>query len=175
MDNPMSDFMFKAMSFLFKCRDIFRPREKVLEEVEIKPGSAILDFGCGPGSYSLIVSKYVGESGKVYALDIHPLAGKRIQDIAGKKGLKNIETIFSDCATGLPDSSIDIILLYDIFHMLGNPDKVLKELYRVLKSNGKLSFSDHHMKENDIKIKVSSNGLFKLQKRGKRTYTFVKE
>lgn len=48
MDKPMPNFMFKGMSFLLKCRDRLRPREKVLEEVEIKPDAIILDFGCGP-------------------------------------------------------------------------------------------------------------------------------
>jgi ubiquinone/menaquinone biosynthesis C-methylase UbiE len=146
-----------------------------LKEVEIKPKASVLDFGCGPGSYSLIVSKYVGESGKVYALDIHPLAVQRVQEAALKKGLTNIETICSDCATGLPDDGLDVILLYDVFHMFSNPNKILEELYRVLKQDGSLSFSDHHMEENDIISRMTNNGLFRLSKKGERTYSFVKE
>ena len=138
--------------------------------MEIKPNFSVLDFGCGSGSYSLIVSKLVGESGKVYALDIHPLAVKRVRDSAAKLGLTNIETICSDCATGLPDESMEVILLYDIFHMLSNSNNVLKELYRVLIQNGVLSFSDHHMKEGEIL------GLENLQNlRDKSGYDIVVE
>ena len=175
MDKPMPNLMFKGMSFIMKFRDLFRPREKIFNEVDIKPNFNILDFGCGPGSYCIIVSKCVGELGKVYALDIHPLAVKKVQDAASKMGLTNIETICSDCATHLPDESIDVILLYDIFHMLSSSNRVLEELHRVLKQNGTLSFSDHHMKENDIISKMTKNGLFCLSSKGKYTYSFMKK
>ena len=42
---------------------------------------------------------------------------QRVQNIVSKKQLTNVETIHSDCQTGLPDDSVDIVLLYDIFHM----------------------------------------------------------
>jgi len=75
----------------------------------------------------------------------------------------------------LPNNSVDVILLYDTFHDLSEPDKVLDELHRVLKPNGILSFSDHHMKENSIMSRVTNKGLFKLLKKGEKTYSFVKE
>jgi ubiquinone/menaquinone biosynthesis C-methylase UbiE len=77
--------------------------------------------------------------------------------------------------TGLSDDSIDVVLLYDTFHDLTNPNMVLEELHRVLKPNGILSFSDHHMKENEIISKVMNNGLFRLLRKGERTYSFVTE
>ena len=76
--------------------------------------------------------------------------------------MKNIEIIYSNCKTGLPDNSIDVVLLYDVLHELNKPNEVLKEIHRVLKSNGILSVSDHHMKENEIISKVTNRGLFKL-------------
>ena len=112
----------------------FLPRRKVLREVREKPGFYLLDYGCGPGSYSLIAAELAGKEGKVYALDIHPLAVKRIQEKAEKKGLTNIKTILSDCETGLEKESVDVVLLYDVFHELSEPNLVLKELNRVLKS-----------------------------------------
>jgi len=175
MDKPMRDLHFRFMSFGYKFRDFFKPRQDVLKEVDIRPGFHVLDYGCGPGSYSIIAAELVGTTGKVYALDIHPLAVKRVQDIASKKGLTNIETIRADCATGLEDSSVDVILLYDTFHSLGDPDAVLAELHRVLRSNGILSFSDHHMKEDEIVSRLTNRGLFNLSRKGEMTYTFLKQ
>ena len=171
----MSKIMFMGMSLVLKCRDIFRPRENILREVEIKPNSKVLDFGCGPGSYIIHVSKTVGENGKVYALDIHPLAVKKVNGIVSKSELSNVETIFSDCATGLPDREIDVVLLYDVFHMLDDKKKVLLEIHRVLKDDGILSFSDHHMKEKEILSEMRKSNLFELQKKNRRTYSFVKK
>ena len=107
-------------------------------------------------------------------MDINPLAVKRVHKIALKKQLANVETICSDCKTRLHDNSLDVILLYDIFHMLSNPDAVMAELHRILKPKGTLSFSDHHMNENDIMAKIADCGLFLLSKKGKKTYSFFK-
>ena len=175
MDKPMSNFDFQFMSVGYKFRDFFLTRLNILEEVGIKPGFQVLDYGCGPGSYIPPLAELVGESGKVYALDIHPLAIQKVQAITLKKQLANLETILSDCQTGLPDNSLDVVLLYDIFHHLSDSDVVLKELYRVLKPDGILSFSDHHMKENEIVAEVTNSGLFRLSGKGQRTYTFLKK
>lgn len=175
MDKPMGNFSFRLMSLMFKIRDLLIPRTNILKEVEIKPGFHLLDYGCGPASYSIIASEMVGSTGKVYALDIHPLAVQSVKYIAVKKRLKNIETICSNGATGLPEGSMDVVLLYDTFHHLSNPDVILKELHRVLKPDGVLSFSDHHMKETEIVSGVTQSRLFKLSGKGKRTYSFIKK
>jgi ubiquinone/menaquinone biosynthesis C-methylase UbiE len=53
------------------------------------------------------------------------------------------------------------------------PDALLKELHRILKPEGILSFSDHHMKEPEIEAEMTGNGLFKLVRR-ERSYIFGK-
>jgi ubiquinone/menaquinone biosynthesis C-methylase UbiE len=171
----MSDFGFKAMAFTFRIRDFFRPRSEIVREAGIREGFQLLDYGCGPGSYVRAVSEIVGESGKVYALDIEPLAVESVKKISEKHGLKNVETILSDRKTGLRDESIDVVLLYDTFHDLVDPNGVLEELSRVLKLAGVLSFSDHHMKEDEILSEVTNKKLFRLLRKGERTYSFLKE
>jgi len=175
MDRPMSNFHFKFMSLGYKFRDFFLPRKNVLKEVGIKPGFHVLDYGCGPGGYIIATAELVGKSGKIYALDIHPLAIQGVQSIASKKKLTNVETICSDCKTGLPDKSLDVVLLYDTFHGLGDPNGVLAELHRVLKPDGILSFNDHHMKEDEIISTMMDTGLFKLSTKGKWVYNFLKQ
>jgi ubiquinone/menaquinone biosynthesis C-methylase UbiE len=175
MDRPMPNFAFNVMSYMFKLRDLLSPCDNVLEEVNIEPGFRVLDYGCGPGGYIVGAAERVGRSGKVYALDIQPLALRYVQDIARKKRLTNIETILSDCKTGLPDNSVDIVLLYDIFHMLSEPQAVLAELHRVLKDGGMLSLNDHHMSEDDIIAGVTNIRLFELMSKGKHTYSFSKQ
>ncbi|MGD9074653.1 MAG: class I SAM-dependent methyltransferase [Desulfobacteraceae bacterium] len=174
MDSPMSHFHFKLTTFIYRFRDLLLPRKKVLKEVGIRPGFHVLDFGCGPGAYIMETAQLVGQSGKIYALDIHPLAIKKVREITSKRNLGNVESILSNCKTDLPDNSVDVVLLYDVFHNLSEPDAVLSQLHRVLKSDGILSFSDHHMKEDEIISKITRGGLFSLSGRGKKTYTFYK-
>jgi ubiquinone/menaquinone biosynthesis C-methylase UbiE len=160
------------MSLAFKIRDLCSPRSKVLREVGIEKGAHVLDYGCGPGSYLLPLAEAVGHSGIIYALDLHPLAIEKIQRIAADRGLNNVKTIQSDGKTDLPDHSVDVVLLYDVFHELFEPGNVLGELHRVLKPAGILSFSDHHLWEKDILKKVTAKNLFRLSQKGRKTYTF---
>jgi ubiquinone/menaquinone biosynthesis C-methylase UbiE len=162
------------MAFGFKIRDTLNPREDIVQEVGLKLGFQVLDYGCGPGSYILPVSEAVGPSGKLYALDVNPFALEMVKRIAAKNNLTNVATIQSDCATGLPDEALEAVLLYDVFHDLADQKAVLTELRRVLKPDGIVSFSDHHLKEDEIISKVTAAGLFKLQNKGKHTYTFGK-
>jgi ubiquinone/menaquinone biosynthesis C-methylase UbiE len=174
MDKTKSNLDFRLMALTYKFRDFFSPRMNILKEAGIKPGFTILDYGCGPGSYIVPVAELVGKSGKIHALDIHPLAIKSTKSIIAKKRLANVETIQSDCKTGLPDTSVDVVLLYDIFHDLDDTNCVLAELHRILKQEGILSFSDHHLKENEVMSGVTRNGLFKLLRKGPTTYSFRK-
>ncbi len=173
MDRPMPNMHFRIMACMFRMRDFFLPRIKVLNEADLKAGSRVLDYGCGTGSYTIAAAELVGPAGTVHALDIHPLAIQRVRQRAAKKGLKNIETVLSDGNTGLPDKSIDVVFLYDVFHGLSEPDKVLTELHRVLKPKGILSFNDHHLEEKEIVSLLTSGGVFRLLRKGRYTYTFL--
>jgi ubiquinone/menaquinone biosynthesis C-methylase UbiE len=174
MGEARSNLHFKLMALTYKVRDFFFPRIDVLKEVGIQCGFRVLDYGCGTSSYVLPLAGLVGNPGEIYALDIHPLAIKMVQGMASKRGLTNVRTIQSDCNTGLPDRSIDVALLYDTFHDLSQPNDVLQELHRILKPTGVLSFSDHHMKDEDVLLKVTAGNLFKLSRRGRKTYSFEK-
>ena len=174
LTKPMSSLGFKLMSLMFKVRDLLWPRSDVLKEAEIEPGFAVLDFGCGPGGYIAPLVELVGPSGKIHVLDIHPLAIHEAKRMAKRKGFGNILTIESDCHTGLPDNSVDTVLLYDVFHDLVHPDDVLRELHRVLKADGTLSFSDHHMKDEEVLTRVTIAGIFRFVRKGRKTYNFAK-
>lgn len=170
-----SNIGFRIMAFGFKIRDFLKPRQKIVKEIGLKAGFQVLDYGCGPGGYILPVSRAIGASGKLYALDIYPLAIEMVKKITAKNMLGNVETVLSNSSIGIAAEALDAVLLYDVFHDLTNQSIVLKELHRVLKPTGVLSFSDHHLKKNEITSKVTSTGLFTLKSKGKYTYTFIKQ
>jgi ubiquinone/menaquinone biosynthesis C-methylase UbiE len=171
MGKLQSNLDFGLMSLVIRARDLRLPRREILKEIGIQTGFRVLDFGCGPGSYVPAVSEMVGPSGKVYALDIHPLAVESVQRLVSKRGITNVETILSNCRTRLPDDSIDVVLLYDIYHDLAEPEGVLNELHRVLKPDGMLSFNDHQMKDEEVMARIGAGILFRLASKGRMTYT----
>lgn len=171
---PMPNIGFRFMSIFFKIRDWFLNPRRILEKLGIKEGQRVLDFGCGGGSYTIPAAEMVGEEGKVYALDIHPLSREYIEKKARRKGLTNITTILSDRDTRLPDESIDIVLLYDTIHMIKDKRALLKELRRVMKTNGLLSILVEHMKVSDVLEIAQRDGLFSLTDRQGRLLNLEK-
>ncbi len=175
MGKKMSNLAFKMTANVgLPIRNLFMPPDKMLAEVEIKPGYQVLDFGCGTGTFTIRIAERIGQSGIVYALDIHPLAVKIVKQKAQKKNLANIKTILSSCSTSLSDNSLDLVIFFDVFHVLDNQEEVLIELHRVLKSGAIICFSDHHIKEEQFLKQLTENGLFNLSGKGKRTFSFSK-
>lgn len=175
MEKLDSALAFNLMAVALKLRDAVSPRIRILEVAGIHPGDRVLDFGCGPGSYLLPLLTLTGREGRVFALDMHPLAIKSVEQIIRKRGLHSVTPILSRCRTGLDEKSIDVALLYDVYHALHEPAAVLNEIHRVLKPGGILSFSDHHMKEREIEERFRENSPFHIKGRTGNVYSLVKK
>ena len=174
MNKPQSSLSFKVMSLIFKLRDLLKSRAEVLIEAGIQREDTVLDFGCGPGGYIKPLAKMVGPDGKIYALDMNPQAIRAVKNFASKNHLFNIKTIISDLKTGLADTSMDYVLLFDVLHHLNQPEAALEEIHRVLKSDGILAMSDHHMEDEEIKKIITDTGYFRLRTRGINAFLFSK-
>ena len=170
-----SNIDFKFMSFFFRVRDKLKAPMVKIEKAKIKPGDIVLDYGCGPGGFTIAAAQVVSSSGKVYAADINSLAIKKVKKAALKKGLNNIETILTDCNTGLGDMSIDVVICFDTIHHVDDQESLLREFHRVLKPNSILSLDDHHMEEDDIISKITEHGLFELVDKKEKQYLFTKK
>ena len=168
-----SNMDFKFMSIFFKVRDMFKSPIIKIEKANIKSGDKVLDYGCGPGSFTLAAAEVVGPSGKIYAADINSFALKKVKKAASKKGFKNIETIQTDCNTGLANNSVDVVMCFDTFHDVDDKESLLREFHRVLKPNSTLAFDDHHLHEDEIISKVTENGFFALAEKKEKLYLFA--
>jgi len=60
MTEPLSqsNLGFRLMSLMFCVRDWLRPPTRILQKAGVRPGMAVLDFGCGPGGFSLAAASY---------------------------------------------------------------------------------------------------------------------
>lgn len=173
-NKPQSSLDFKFMAFFFKIRDIFNPPIEKIRNTSVQERDHVLDYGCGPGSYAIAAARQVGPNGKIYTADINPNALKMVKKKALKQGLNNIETIQTDCNTGLGDKSMDVILCFDMLHDVPNKDELIREFHRVLKQGKTLSLDDHHSEEKEIVEFMTSAGLFKLSEKKGEQYNFIK-
>jgi len=158
---PMPDIAFRVMTWLFKLTDLIWNPQQRLKEVPIKEGMAVVDYGCGPGRYTLLLAKLVGLKGRVFAVDIQPVAIKMIKEKAVRESLTNIEAILADSYdTGIQGSSIDLVILLDTLHLIGDCDALFQEFHRLLKRDGLIFMDPGHMKLSRAKEIVESTGFF---------------
>lgn len=122
--------------------------EMVLRKAGLRAGQTILDFGCGPGIFTIPAAEITGKNGSVIALDVRSQPLERVREKAVNAGLKNIRTILlesPDLHTGLPDESVDAVLVFDMLHSITDIQSLFLELHRVLKKNGFLSIFPMHL------------------------------
>jgi len=163
---------FYGMAAMLALRDRIRPRRELLAEAKVQPGETVLDFGCGPGGYIAETSRLVGPKGQLLAIDRQTPALDCVRRISRRQGLRNVRAIQATDARDLADDSVDLVLLHDVFHLLSDPNGVLRDLARVLKPRGRLSVTDPHWPDERVIEGITGSGLFVLSERGALTLTF---
>jgi ubiquinone/menaquinone biosynthesis C-methylase UbiE len=161
--DKMSDLGFKLMVLIYWVVDLFYSPEKRLETLKIRPGVALLDYGCGPGRYLKGFCSAVGKNGKVYAADIHELALHYSKKRMEKHGLGNVELVpVRDYHCDIADNNVDIICAFDMLHQVTEPNRLFKELHRMIKRDGTLILDDGHQKRDLTKRQIDESRLWKI-------------
>jgi arsenite methyltransferase len=109
----------------------------------LKEGEIVLDLGSGGGIDVFIASKYVGEKGKIYGLDMTDEMLKLANKNKEKMQIQNVEFVKGYIeAIPMEKESVDVILSNCVINLCEDKEKALSEVYRVLRSGGRLAIAD---------------------------------
>ena len=160
---------FRMMTFAMKTMDLLDNRaNKKFMTLNLKENQVVIDYGCGPARYVKNASLAVGPGGKVYAVDIHPMALEHVENISRKHHLENVEAVLADgYSCPIPDQTADVVYALDMFHMIEQPAELLKELNRIVKPGGKVIIEDGHQPRKNSIRKINQAGIFKIQDQNK--------
>lgn len=129
--------------FETESREIFHQRNQIVASVGLKPGMKVADVGAGTGLFTLPFANAVGAAGKVYAVEIAPKFLSHIRDRAHKAKATNVETVLStDRSVELPESSIDLAFICDVYHHFEFPQASMASLHKALKPGGEIVLID---------------------------------
>ena len=141
----------------------------------IQPGMTVVDYGCGPGRYTVEFAKLVGKSGKVYAVDLLEIALKETEKRLQINGVNNVNLkLAQEYNSGIKQKVADMICAVDMFHHV-DPAPFLKEMDRIAKPDGVLILSGGHMLRSRVKEAVAASGLWALAEENKRFLRYTKE
>ena len=120
------------------------PRTNVMR-FGITEGMCIADFGSGSGHYTRAAAEAVGDSGKVYAIDIQRALLNNVKDIS-RPTRKNIEVLWGNVekprGSKLSNASVDGVIIANALFQFEDRNAALVEAYRVLKPKGRLFLVD---------------------------------
>ncbi len=135
-----------------ETREIFAHRDRVIQVIAPKPGSVVADIGSGSGFLTLLMSKKVGPTGKVLAVDINPALLQEVARRAQASRLANIETrVAVQDQSPLDPDSVDLVLICDTYHHFEKPHSTLLSLLAALKPGGELLLVDFERIEGQTK------------------------
>jgi ubiquinone/menaquinone biosynthesis C-methylase UbiE len=138
-------------------RGAFQKPEDVLALLNLKPGDAVGDVGAGSGYMTLVLSRAVGPTGKVYAEDITPGFLDEVRAKVAKEQLANVEVVLGTTTDAkLPEACCDVVFVLDAYHHFEWPEPMLASIKKALKPNGRLAIIEFHRKSNPMfeKLKI---------------------
>ena len=106
---------------------------------DINEGDNVVDLGSGAGIDVFLAANLVKESGKVIGIDMTENMLNKARENAEKHGYTNVEFRQGDIEQRIPveDNSVDVVISNCVINLTSNKENTFKEIYRILKSEGK--------------------------------------
>ena len=126
---------------------------RALQIMQIAPGMTVADIGAGSGYFTERLARLVGPSGHVFATDIQQGMIDLLRRRLSGQMIQNVTVILSEPSNPrLSAGTIDLALMVDVYHELGNPQTVLGEIRTALKPDGRLVLVEYKGEDPTIPI-----------------------
>ncbi len=124
-------------------RDNWQRVADVMTALAIGEGSQVADVGAGSGYFAEHLARAVGDSGRVFAVDVSERAISQLRKLARDEGLENVEVVRGESDDPkLPPQSLDAVLVVDSYHEMTEHAAMLTGMYRALEAGGRLVMLD---------------------------------
>ncbi|MEO0071532.1 MAG: methyltransferase domain-containing protein [candidate division WOR-3 bacterium] len=144
--------LFKAKRLNKHAADPKSKPEEIIRTLGLKPGDIVADIGAGGGYFTLRFADIVGESGRVYAVDVEEAFLKFIAEAAKKRRLNNVVTVPVKNKLPLPRKGLDLVFMRNVTHHLSNRIGYFSELKEFLKDSGKVVIIDYGAESKTVRF-----------------------
>ena len=128
--------------------------DRLVKQLELKPGDVVADIGAGTGYISRRVATRVGPEGKVLAVDIQPEMLELLTNRMATLDITNVVPVLGTVLDPrLPPNSVDLVLMVDVYHEFDFPFEMMTAICRALKPNGRVVFVEFRGEDPAVPIK----------------------
>ena len=126
----------------------------LLAALALKPGMTVGDIGAGTGYLSRRMARRVAPNGRVFAVDVQPQMIELLKRTATEARLDNVvPTLGTPVDIKLPEASLDLAIMVDVYHELAFPREMLENIVRALRVGGQLVFVEYRAEDPAVPIK----------------------
>jgi ubiquinone/menaquinone biosynthesis C-methylase UbiE len=121
-------------------RDSWQQPVRVIESLAIAPGARVADLGAGGGYFTWHLAAAVGESGRVYAIDVDADMTSHIEEESRKEGHPNVRAVLAEFDDPLiPEGGVDLIFTCNTYHHLEDREAYFRRAAKHLRPGGRLA------------------------------------
>jgi predicted methyltransferase len=143
MHKDFSDARAFSKAFDDPERDAWQRPAEVIELMQVAPGSVVADVGTGTGYFVSRLSRAVGPTGKVLALDVEPKMIEFVTQRAEQEKLSNVEPrLVAADDPGLAPGSVARVLIVDTWHHIDERAHYAAKLLAALAPGGEIWIVD---------------------------------
>jgi len=125
-----------------------------IEALGLRRGDVVADLGAGSGYFAFRIAPKVGKTGKVLAVEIQDEMIEALRRRATALKVKNVEEVKgSESDPKLPENSVDVVLMVDVYHELAYPYEVMTKVRGALKAGGRVVFVEYRKEDPRVPIK----------------------
>lgn len=130
-------------------RDHDQKPAQVVDALELKPGMHVADLGAGSGYFTRRFVEAVGETGKVYVIDVEPEALKYVEEslIRMHRRFEAEFILARPDNPKIPVESVDLIFVCDTYHHLEDRADYFRNVKTSLKPGGRIALIDFYHDE----------------------------
>jgi FkbM family methyltransferase len=126
----------------------------LMKNLALKPEMVVADIGAGSGYYSVRMARLV-DKGKVYAVDVEAQMIRYMEKRISTEKISNIIPLrCTEQSARLPRSSVDVMLLVDVYHEFSYPYEMGRSMLDGLKPGGRLFLVEYRMEDPEVPIKT---------------------
>lgn len=116
------------------------PPEKTLIGLGLQEGDIMADIGCGIGYFTMPASKIVGDSGRIFAMDIMPEMLQEVEKKVKKENISNVETVLTEeNHLKFEEGKISFAFISNVLHEAEDKEKLLWEIKRIISPEGRIA------------------------------------
>lgn len=115
-----------------------------INHTNLKEGETVVDLGSGAGIDIFLAARKVLNSGKAIGIDMTDEMLQKARDNAKKGNYTNVEFKKGDIEENIPldNNSVDAVISNCVINLTTNKTNAFKEVFRILKNDGRMVISD---------------------------------